>query len=208
MRKLTIRDIMSTDLVTLDHTESIELAEETMRAARIHHLPVLEEGRLVGMVAQSDILRAQVSVFAELSQSEDRAIKQRIAAREVMSTSLRTVGPDTSLLEAAKILADHEYSSLPVVEDGELVGIVTERDFLHLVIRALEDEPKARLDVLGGGADPLVAAVNGPETVVWDGSLRKPGSQEGIRNEERSRSSSNIREDPVATASCRSRTKP
>jgi len=139
IQRLCVSDLMSTNLVTLDHDESVDTAEDVMRLGRIHHLPVVSNGRLVGLVAQSDILRAQVSVFADLSASEDRAIKQRIRASEIMSTNIQTVSPSTSALEAARILQAHEYSCLPVVEDDKLVGIVTERDFLDLVVRALTD---------------------------------------------------------------------
>jgi len=135
---------MSESVVTIRSSDSLDEAEEVMRVGKIHHLPVIEDDRLVGMVAHSDILKAQVSVFAELSMSEDREIKRQIAADEVMVREVTTIAPETSALEAAQILATHEYSSLPVVDDGRVVGIVTERDFLTLVIRALKEaEPRA-----------------------------------------------------------------
>lgn len=145
IHQLKVSDLMTTDLITLDKDENLDVAEDAMRTAKIHHLPVVEGGCVVGMVAQSDILRAQVSVLADLSVTQDRAIKQRIRAEDVMCRGLRTVGPDTPALEAAQILASHDYSCLPIVEDGKLVGIVTERDFLKLVIRALSDEVQPQL---------------------------------------------------------------
>jgi CBS domain-containing membrane protein len=137
---------MTTTVVTLEHDESLDAAEEVMRVGRFHHLPVVKAGRLIGMLAHSDILRAQVSVFAELSLSEDRAIKQKIRASEVMSPRVTTVPPDMSALQAARILRKNDYSSLPVVEGDRVVGIITDRDFLDLAIRALsvaneDDEP-------------------------------------------------------------------
>lgn len=135
---LQVADIMSTSVVTIGADECLDAAEEVMRLGKIHHLPVVEDGQLVGMVAQSDILRAQVSVFAELSMSEDREIKRHIAAREVMVEDVKTIGPEATAVDAARMLEGHEYSSLPVVKDGDVVGIITQRDFLSLAIRALE----------------------------------------------------------------------
>ena len=145
---LHVSDIMATEVVTMKHNESLDTAEEMMRMGRIHHVPVVKDDRLVGILTHSDILKAQVSVFAELSVTEDRAIKQRITARQIMSTEVNTVTPETSALEAARTLRAHEFSSLPVIDKGKLVGILTERDFLDLVIRALtESESTAETKV-------------------------------------------------------------
>ena len=140
MHRMTVSDLMSTNLITLDHRDDLDVAEQAMRAGKCHHLPVVEDGRLVGMVAHSDLLRAQVSVFAEISADEDRALKRSIRASEIMSRNVKTVGPNTPARDAATILESHNYGSLPVVSEGRLVGIVTERDFLHLVVRALDDD--------------------------------------------------------------------
>ena len=140
IHSLKVSDLMKTDVVTLAEEDSLDVAEQTMRFAKIHHLPVVDRlGKMLGMVAQSDILRAQVSVFADLSVSEDRAIKQEILAKDVMVKSLTTVSSDTTALQAARLLVGHEYSCLPVVEDDKIVGLLTDRDFLQLVIRALSE---------------------------------------------------------------------
>ena len=140
MHRMTVSDLMSTDVITLDYGDDLDVAEQAMRAGKCHHLPVVEDGHLVGMVAHSDLLRAQVSVFAEISADEDRALKRSIRASEVMSRNVKTVGPNTLAREAATILETQNYGSLPVVADGRLVGILTERDFLHLVVRALSED--------------------------------------------------------------------
>ena len=103
---IKVADLMNTDVVTLSEEDSLDVAEQSMRFAKIHHLPVVDgHGKMLGMIAQSDILRAQVSVFAELSVSEDRAIKQEILAKDVMVRNLTTVAPETSALQAARLLA-------------------------------------------------------------------------------------------------------
>jgi CBS domain-containing membrane protein len=156
IHNLIVADLMKTDIVTLGEDDSLDVAEQTMRFAKIHHLPVVDRlGRMLGMIAQSDILRAQVSVFADLSVSEDRAIKQEILAKDVMVRDLTTVAASTTALEAARLLEGHDYSCLPVVEDDKIIGLLTDRDFLQLVIKALSQPLTS--DIV---ASPVTEAAN------------------------------------------------
>ncbi|RME20048.1 MAG: CBS domain-containing protein [Deltaproteobacteria bacterium] len=139
MHRLSVKDIMSTNLVTLDRSESLDIAEKAMSYGRIRHLPVVENGRLVGLVTHRDILRAQISSLAGVSPSERDEIETMVPVEKIMQRDVRTVTPDTPVLEAARIIRRNKIGCLPVVEDGRLVGIVTEADFIDLVIRALED---------------------------------------------------------------------
>jgi len=139
MNKLKVRDIMSTNLVTLEENEDLDLAENAMKYGRIRHLPVVKSKKLVGLVTHRDILRAQVSVFADLSPEERADIRFGIKVKEIMQLDIKSIGPDVSILEAAKIIKNNKFGCLPVVEKEELVGIITEADFIDLVIRALED---------------------------------------------------------------------
>jgi CBS domain-containing membrane protein len=147
MRELRVLDLMTKDVVTINEDESLEVAEQIMEAGRIHHLPVVSKsGRLVGLVTHADLLRAAVSVLAEPSPNEEEEIKAAVPASVVMSRHISTVAPDTPALRAAEILRRHKYGCLPVVDGGRLVGIVTEGDFVNLVIQALrEPPPEARL---------------------------------------------------------------
>ena len=140
MGEVKVRDIMSTTLVTLDPVESVDLAEKAMTYGRIRHLPVVEGERLVGLVTHRDILRAQVSSLVALSPEERTEIKTSVPVREIMRREVRTVTPDTPVLEAARVLKENKYGCLPVVEGDKLVGIITEADFIDLVINALERE--------------------------------------------------------------------
>ena len=142
MAKLLVRDIMSTDLVTLDEEEDLDLADTVMTMARIRHLPVVADGALVGLITHRDLLSAQLSVFAEVSEHESVELKQAISAREIMRTNIKTVTPETTVLDAARTMHAKKYGCLPVVEGENLVGIITDADFLELVIRAMEDAEK------------------------------------------------------------------
>lgn len=140
MGQVYVRNIMSTNLVTLDEDESVDLAEKAMTYGRIRHLPVVDGERLVGLVTHRDILRAQVSSLVALTPEERTEIKTSVPVREIMRQEIRTITPGTTVLEAARVLKENKYGCLPVVEEGKLVGIVTEADFIDLVINALEQE--------------------------------------------------------------------
>lgn len=129
---------MSTELITLEEEEDIDLADEMMRLGRVRHLPVVQGSRLVGLITQRDLLRIQVSSLADLSPDESHDINRRIQARDIMNHQVRTVEPDTSVLEAAKLMRHNQYGCLPVVHKDALLGIVTEADFVQLIIDALE----------------------------------------------------------------------
>ena len=140
MGNLRVRDIMSQELITLQSSETLDLADEIMKLARVRHLPVTDGEALVGLVTHRDLLNAQVSALADLTRGELQEIRSEIPCSMIMQKDVRTVTPDMTALEAARLLEDHKYGCLPVVEDGILVGIITEADFLHLVVKALEKD--------------------------------------------------------------------
>ncbi len=118
-------DIMRRDVVTLERGESIDQLDASMRALGYHHLPVVDEGRVVGIVSERDLLRATPA--------------GPTIASAVMSRPVCTVDVATPLSEAARMLLDRRIGCLPVVDaDGRLVGIVTTSDFVALSARLLE----------------------------------------------------------------------
>ena len=135
---MEVSDLMSTDLVTLTEDETLAHAQRCMARGRIRHLPVTRNGKLVGLLTHRDLLAASFSIFAEVDRSEQRRIFGTVPVVEAMHRDVVTVRPDLSVREAARILLKNKYGCLPVVtESGELVGILTEADFLHLTVRLL-----------------------------------------------------------------------
>jgi len=137
----TVRDLMTAPVVTLDADEDLGVADTVMQLKRIRHLPVLQAGKLVGLVTHRDILRAQVSSTAGLSPREAVVLERRVKASNVMATDVQTTTPDTPILEAARTMRQKQLGCLPVVAEGQLVGIITEADFLDLTVRILENLP-------------------------------------------------------------------
>ena len=135
---IQVREIMSTDLVTLTEDETLAHAQGCMARGRIRHLPVVRDGKLVGLLTHRDLLAASFSIFAEVDRGEQRRIFGTVPVVEAMHRDVVTVAPDLPVREAARILIENKYGCLPVVGPaGELVGIVTEADFLHLTVRLL-----------------------------------------------------------------------
>jgi len=139
MHELKVSDLMTSDVVTLEEDEDLELADNIMHLARIRHLPVVNSGFLVGLITHRDILRAQASMFSDFSPSEDQEFKRAIKASDIMISNVTTVEPELSALEAARLMHTRKLGCLPVCTNKRLVGILTEADFVSLVIKALED---------------------------------------------------------------------
>jgi acetoin utilization protein AcuB len=125
---LTVRDLMTTALVTVHPDASIGEALETMRMADIRHLPVTDRrGRLVGIVSDRDLLHLP---------AKGKHAAHRV--EEVMSRDVLSVAPGTLAREAAALLLGRKIGALPVLDDElALVGVITETDFLRLVVETL-----------------------------------------------------------------------
>jgi CBS domain-containing protein len=131
LRNRSVSFVMTADnILTVDATDSLERVKHIMHGHPIHHVPVLERGKLVGIISTSDLLRHASGG------AEDSAFDEDMKAKDVMETSLVTLRPRDPLLKAARLLAKEQFSSLPVVDDeGELIGILTIRDLLRYMIQ-------------------------------------------------------------------------
>jgi len=132
---MTLDMIMSTDLVTIAPGDTLAIARSLMNENRIHHLPVVDDGELVGLVTLTDVLAATDSFLRD---PENRIHADEIVARDIMVTDVATVDEHASLRQAALFLEKHRIGCLPVVTDGELKGIITDTDFVGVAINLLE----------------------------------------------------------------------
>ena len=132
---MTLDMIMSTDLVTIAPVESLAKARELMHDSRIHHLPVVDDGELVGLVTLTDVLAATDSFLRD---DDNRIHADEIMIRDIMVTDVATVDEHASLRQAALFLEKHRIGCLPVMSDGRLKGIITDTDFVAVAINLLE----------------------------------------------------------------------
>ena len=137
MTKLKVRDVMTADPTTLKRNDKLALADDIMRLGRVRHLPVLDDDgqKLVGIVTQRDLFRDALAQALGYGKPAQRKVLDSLAVKDVMATAVVTVRPDASLVYAARLLTERKIGCLPVVENGRLVGILTEGDFVALIAR-------------------------------------------------------------------------
>lgn len=128
----TVAALMQRDYVSVAPRDRLDFVDDVMALGRIRHMPVLEEGKLVGVVSQRDLLAASLSKALEFDQGQRRTFMRSVVVDEVMTREPITVSPEATLREAALLMLKHRIGCLPVVdEDGELVGMITETDLLR-----------------------------------------------------------------------------
>jgi len=113
---------------------------ETMAVMKTHavrHLPVVENGKVVGVVSNSDIAKASPSSATSLSSSELTYLLSKLKVGSIMTKNPITISPDALLEEAAVLMRDNRIEMLPVVSDGQLVGVITESTILDAFIELL-----------------------------------------------------------------------
>ena len=131
-----VSQIMNTELVTVSPDDIVELAASMMEWERVRHLPVEDsEGRLVGIVSH----RAMIRLLA----ARDRTARD-VTVREVMRSSPISVGPECSTMRAIDLMREHKVGCLPVLREGRLAGIVTERDFLRIAGKLMQEKLRAK----------------------------------------------------------------
>jgi CBS domain-containing protein len=130
-RARRVSEVMQAEVATLAPHDRLDLADDVMRLGRVRHMPVIEAGRVVGLVSARDTLAASLTKSLEFDLSSRRAFLRSIEVAEVMATDLVTVEPDATLREAAALMVQRKIGALPVVKpDGILMGLITETDLL------------------------------------------------------------------------------
>jgi acetoin utilization protein AcuB len=136
-RQLRVADRMTRDVVSIESEQTCRWALRMMSAGEIARLPVLDGGRLVGVVTETDI-RRRVSRMAERSVREaEENLLANVKVGGVMEYFPTTVTPETTIAEATALILAHDVSTLPVVEGGRLIGILTLRDLVETLSEIL-----------------------------------------------------------------------
>lgn len=117
----TVKTIMSTELKTVSPNDSLSKVKELLINNRIHHIPVIEGKKLVGLVTTYDLFKLSI----DLKDYENTKVS------DVMTRKLAVIEPTDKVGTAAEIFMEHLFHAVPVVQDGELVGIVTSFDVLR-----------------------------------------------------------------------------
>ncbi|HEV8661910.1 MAG TPA: CBS and ACT domain-containing protein [Candidatus Methylomirabilis sp.] len=140
---------MQPEVVTVTPGTSVAGASRLLQEHRIRHLPVVERGRLVGIITDRDIRRVLPSPATSLEVHELLYLLDRLTVGEVMTAKVITVTPETPIEEAARLLVDHRIGCLPVLQGDRLAGIITETDLLAALAEILGIRTStARLEVV------------------------------------------------------------
>jgi acetoin utilization protein AcuB len=135
MDNYVVREWMTTSPVTITPKTSLSEAHRLMKQKKVRRLPVVDNGRLVGIVALSDVLEAEPSGATTLSIYELNYLLAELKVDKIMKHNVITVVPTTTIREAARIMLENKIGGLPVTENGNLVGIITESDIFRMIVR-------------------------------------------------------------------------
>jgi acetoin utilization protein AcuB len=145
---MLVRKKMKKDLVTVTKDERMTVAKKIMKEKSIRHLPVVDGKKLVGLLTNMDVRKAEASPATSLEIRELHYLLDKLTVGEIMTRNVITIAPDVSVEEAAILLHDNKIGCLPVVEDGNLVGIITENDVMEILIDVMGMKEKgSRLEV-------------------------------------------------------------
>jgi CBS domain-containing membrane protein len=133
-----VKDIMARDITTLGRNDSLDLADEVMTLARIRHLPVIDEGRVVGVVSQRDLFKSALAAALGYGETAQKKLLKTLRVKEVMSEPAIIISPEATIQEAVRLMLEKKIGCLPVVQGHTLVGIVTETDFLRYMVDLAE----------------------------------------------------------------------
>lgn len=131
---MTVKRMMKKNPITTTAETSIVDVADILKENHIHRLPVLDKkGKLIGVITEKDILHASPSPVSSLSVYEMPYMLSRLKVSNLMTKNVRTIDPDTTVEEAAKIMVDDDLSCLPVIEGDKLVGIVSKSDMFKVL---------------------------------------------------------------------------
>lgn len=140
---MRVRDVMTSAPISVPPSTPVHEARNLMQQHRIRHLPVLDNGRLVGIVTDRDIRLVLPSPATSLSVWEINYLLARLTVGKVMTPSPITVAPDRDVTEAISLMLTHKIGALPVIETQRLVGILTRTNLLQAFLMSQVELPGA-----------------------------------------------------------------
>ena len=137
LENVLVKEWMSSPVVTVEPETTISKAHQLMKEKGIRRLPVVEKGRLVGIITIGDIREASPSDATTLSIWELNYLWAQLTVEKVMSRQVLTAMADSSLIDAAQVMLENKVSGLPVMDSGDkLVGILTESDVFRMLVKS------------------------------------------------------------------------
>ena len=160
------KDIMTMNVVTIPSSTSIADAKRIMQAHKIRRLPVVDRGKLVGMITEHRLESVSPSESSSLTVWELGYLLEKTTVKEIMEKNIITVNPDMTVEEVLAIAQSNKVGALLVLEDGRLVGIITTNDFFYKIVNKVLGlgEPGNRIEVVEGGdrkaLEEVISSIN------------------------------------------------
>jgi acetoin utilization protein AcuB len=139
MKKNQVRDWMTPNPITIDPYTTLPEAHKLMKECHIRRLPVVEHGKVVGILTLGDVREASPSDASSLSIFELNYLLAKLTVEKIMTREPMVIAPAATIREAAQTMLEHKIGGLPVVENDKLVGIITESDIFRVLVQ--EPEP-------------------------------------------------------------------
>lgn len=137
-KDILIKDVMTTQLITIKETESIDSARQIFEKNKIRHIIVTDGDKLIGILSNHDLLRVSFGdTYGDDQTTVDDAIVNMLTVKDVMRHDPIFISPDSPIEDAIFVLLNRRFHSLPVVENNKVVGIVTTTDFLKLMVNEI-----------------------------------------------------------------------
>ncbi len=133
---IPVSTIMTKNIIALSTSDDLQRAEVLFKRHQIKHMPVVAKGTVVGMLSYTDLMRISCPETAADTDTVETVVFNMFSIEQVMEKNVITISIDASIREATNILASNSFNSLPVVDSGVLVGIVTTTDLLNYYLKA------------------------------------------------------------------------
>jgi len=170
--EMRIKDVMTKNPITADSETLVLDAQKIMKEHNIRRLPIVDKGKLVGIITKHDLLEASPSPATSLSVYELNYLLSKMKVKDIMKKNPMTLTPDTPFEEALRIGQEKKIGSFPIMDNGKLVGITTESDIIRFVTQVLgirEEGSRITIEGLGGkfgDLERIVSIVNQHHTII------------------------------------------
>ena len=133
MNKLLVKDHMTSPVVSITSDTGLAEAHKIMADQKIRRLPIVEKGKLIGIISLNDVLEARPSGASSLSIWELNYLVANLKIKDLMCSKVFSISPDATIADAARMMLDKKISGIPVTDNGKLVGIITESDIFRML---------------------------------------------------------------------------
>jgi acetoin utilization protein AcuB len=138
---MKVSEWMTSDPFTLTEGDRVKTAVQHLLSAGIRHVPILRDGKLVGIVTDRDLRRALPSLEAGAGPEKYRAFMEQTPLKDIMTANPVTCTPEADLVDAVRIFAERKLGAIPIVDADRLVAILTQIDIMRAFLGVLEKEP-------------------------------------------------------------------